>query len=426
MFVIESSKLWVLEWISIFGGSHMKIHNGSLYWPTTTELFESSANFDKLELYDVVIVGGGMSGSLTALAMVEAGLSVAILDKRKFGTGSTSANTGLLQYSNDVMLHELIEQIGEQDAVQFYKLCYGAVDELEKIVNELHIDCDFIRRPSICFASDENDVEKIKAEYTTLQKYGFPSDYFGPNEMREKLAFSKPGALVTLEDAEINPLKFVQGLLQRLEEMGVHLFPYVEVEDVYETDGQLDIRTSEQSFFAKNIIFTTGYETVPIGKRIGANINRSYVFVSNPINNFDDWYKQALIWETKRPYLYIRSTVENRLIVGGLDEDQPDAPHSQELIQQRAENLLEKAKELFPHFNLEIDYAYAASFGESIDNLPFIGEHPTKAKHYYLLGYGGNGTVYSMLGSQILKDLVTGKPNEDAEIVQLNRKCGVK
>ncbi|WP_391116724.1 NAD(P)/FAD-dependent oxidoreductase [Psychrobacillus sp. L3] len=404
----------------------MKIHNGSLFWPTTTKRFEPKTNFDKLELYDVVIVGGGISGALTALALVEAGLTVAIVDKRQFGTGSTSANTGLLQYSNDIMLHELIDQIGEQDAVQFYKLCYKAVDDLEKIVTRLQLDADFIRRPSICYASDENDVEKVKVEYATLKKHGFPCDYFGPNEMAEKSTFSKPGALVTFEDAEINPLKFVQGLLIKLEEKGVHLFPYVEVEDVFDADKVLDIRTSEHSIFAKKIIFTTGYETVPVGKRIGAVINRSYVFVSTPVENFNDWYKQALIWETKRPYLYIRSTVDNRLIVGGLDEDRSEAPYSQQLIQQHAEKLLKQAQELFPNYKMEIDYAYAATFGESIDNLPFIGEHPTKPNHYYLLGYGGNGTVYSMLGSQILRDLITGTRNEDAEIVQLDRKYGVK
>jgi glycine/D-amino acid oxidase-like deaminating enzyme len=405
---------------------NMKIHNGSLYWPTTTQPYHSVNNFDKFDIYDVVIVGGGMSGSLTALALVEAGLSVAILDKREMGSGSTSANTGLLQYSNDIMLHELIDQIGEQDAVHFYKLCYEAVDDLEKIVTRLQLDADFIRRPSICYASDENDVEKIKVEYTTLKKRGFPCDYFGPNEMAEKLPFSKPGALVTFEDAEINPLKFVQELLKKLEEKGAHLFPYVEVKDVFEADDILDIRTSNQAFLAKSIIFTTGYETVPVGNRIGADINRSYVFVSNPIEDLKNWHKQALIWETKRPYLYIRSTVDNRMIVGGLDEDNPNAPYSLELIQQRAENLLKQAKELFPNYEIEIDYAYAATFGESIDNLPFIGEHPTKNNHYYLLGYGGNGTVYSMLGSCMLRDLIRGKRTEDAEIVELNRKYGVK
>jgi glycine/D-amino acid oxidase-like deaminating enzyme len=62
-----------------------------------------------------------------------------------------------------------------------------------------------------------------------------------------------------------------------------------------------------------------------------------------------------------------------------------------------------------------------AVFGESVDNLPFIGKHPTKDRIYYLLGYGGNGTVYSMLGSVILKDLILGRSNKDAEIVKLDR-----
>jgi len=404
----------------------MKIHNGALYWPTTIKPFTPKITHEKIDIHDVVIVGSGMSGALTALALAENGLKVAIVDKRELATGSSSANTGLLQYSNDIMLHELIGQIGEKDAVRFYQLCYEAMNDLELVAKKLPNEVDFIRRPSICYASDENDVEKIKAEYDTLTKYGFPCDYWGKNEMAEKMPFSKHGALVTYGDAEINPLKFVQGILTNLEELGVQLFPYTEVLDVYEDNGSLDIRTSGQSFHAKQIIYTTGYETTPVGKRIGADINRSYAFVSKPIAEFNNWFEQALIWETKRPYLYIRSTVDGRLIVGGLDEDKPEAPDSDELIQQRTENLLQQAKELFPTYDIQIEYAYAASFGESIDNIPFIGEHPTKNKHYYLLGYGGNGTVYSMLGSHILKDLIEGNRNEDAELFHLERKYGVR
>ena len=403
----------------------MKIHNGSLYWPTTTKPFKPKGVHEKRDLYDVVIVGSGMSGSLTALALAESGLKVAILDKREIATGSSSANTGLLQYSNDIMLHELIGQIGEKDAVRFYQLCYESMDYIENIAKDLPFEVDFIRRPSICFSSDENDVEKIKAEYDTLKKYGFPCDYWGRNEMAEKMPFSKHGALVTFGDAEVNPLTFVHGVLTKLEELGVHLFPFTEVLDVFEYNGTLEIRTSGPLFFTNHVVYTTGYETTPVGERIGADINRSYAFVSNPIPNFSDWYEQALIWETNRPYLYIRSTVDGRLIVGGLDEDDPEAPESEEVIQQRAEKLLEQAKILFPAYNIQIDYAYAASFGESIDNIPFIGEHPTKKNHYYLLGYGGNGTVYSMLGSLILKDLIMGNRNENAELVQLERKYGI-
>lgn len=44
---------------------------------------------------------------------------------------------------------------------------------LENITKNLPIEVDFFQRPSICYASDENDVEKIKTEYDTLKSMDF-------------------------------------------------------------------------------------------------------------------------------------------------------------------------------------------------------------------------------------------------------------
>ena len=404
----------------------MDIHNGSLFWPTTYPLKKPFEVNERLDCYDVVIVGGGMSGSLSALALSDAGLSVAILDKRQLATGSTMANTGLLQYSNDIMLYELIDQIGERAAVRFYQMCLEAVKDLETVAKRLPISADFIVRPSICYATTKEDVEKIKVEYETLKKHGFPCAYWEPDDMSDNLSFTKPGALVTYEDAEVNPYRFVNGILDLLEMNGTHLFEFVEVTDALTQEDTITIKSSAGDFKAKKVIYTTGYETTPVGKRIGAEINRSYAIVTKPIEQFSQWYQQALIWETARPYLYARTTADNRIIIGGLDEETAQAPKSEELINNRAEKLLDQLRELFPQYQLEIDYAYGATFGESIDNLPFIGEHPTKKNQYYLLGYGGNGTVYSMLGSQILRDLIIDGHHPDAHLVQLDRKYGVK
>ena len=175
-------------------------------------------------------------------------------------------------------------------------------------------------------------------------------------------------------------------------------------------------------FYADNVLFTTGYETLPVGKRIGADINRSYVIVTEPIDDSPIWHKNALIWESKRPYLYMRTTGgQPNHCRRSYDEDEPQAPLSNESIMKHGAILKKQLQELFPELPIEIDYAYCATFGESLDNLPFIGEHPSKRNHYYLLGYGGNGTVYSMLGSKILADIMTGKANSDAHIVQLER-----
>lgn len=403
----------------------MEIHNGLLYWSTTYER-QPHTNGDIAPYYDVVIVGGGMSGTLTAKALLDEGLKVALVDKRQPGEGSTAANTGLLQFSNDIMLYELMKQIGESEAVRFYELCLQALDEIEQIAENLQDKADFIRRPSIYYASTKKEVKKLQKEFEALSTNGFPCIYWDKQDVIDQAGFEKEAAIVTYKDAEINPYKFVVQLIEQLKERGLHVFEKTMV-NIIERHGDLfHLHTIEGVFKTKKIVYTTGYEKLPYGKMKGADINRSYVIVSNQIENFEPWYEQALLWETARPYLYVRTTVDRRVIVGGRDEGKKKAPKKLEKIEKEAQHLLEGLKELFPWLDVEIEYLYGALFGESLDNLPFVGEHPDEPGHYYLLGFGGNGTVYSMLGSKILADLIMNRPNGDSALVTIDRKYGLK
>lgn len=383
----------------------MQLHHGSLYWPATTKAFVAEKINEPRAHYDAIIVGAGMSGALTAHYLMQQGLTVAVLDKRNAGEGSTSANTGLLQYSNDIMLSELIEQIGERDAVQFYTLCYEAMQDLAKLATPLA--CDFVRRDSIYYASTTADEPRLRKNFEALTKHGFPV---------KESDFNGRYALVTSGDAEINPLKFVHALLDDAEQHGVHFFPYTEVTDSFVRDHGVLLHTSMGDMSADAIIYTTGYETLPVGKRVRAAIHRSYVMVTEPLQA----PPSEMIWETAMPYLYIRKTADNRLIIGGLDEDIATAP-SEASIAKHAKKLQQQAEQLLK-CELPIAYSYGATFGESIDNLPFIGPHPTKAHHYYLLGYGGNGTVYSMMGAKMLAHYLQGQTPKGAHLVELTKR----
>ncbi len=74
----------------------------------------------------------------------------------------------------------------------------------------------------------------------------------------------------------------------------------------------------------------------------------------------------------------MRTTRDNRIIVGGLDEDKPQAPLSNESIMKHGAILKKQLQELFPELPIEIDYAYCATFGEPLDNLPFIRKNHKK------------------------------------------------
>lgn len=403
----------------------MELHNGTLFWPTTYSK-PTHENPPLAPHYDVLIIGGGMSGLLTAKALLDEGLTVALLERDEIGAGSTAANTGLLQYSNDIPLHELIDLIGERDAVRFYQLCYEALDALEVIASTLPDTTDFIRRPSICYASKKRDVKKLIKEYEALTKHGFPCEFWDSDTVKARLPFEAPAALYTAGDAEINPYKFVVALSEQLKARGLVIFEKMMANIIEPHDTHIELHTIAGIFNTTRLIYTTGYDRLPYGNIKGANINRSYVIVTQQLVDFKGWHEHALIWETARPYLYMRMTRDYRIIIGGLDEKKAKPAKYETKLEAMTNKLLAQLSELIPGEKFSAPFHYSASFGESKDHLPFIGQHPSEPNHYYLLGYGGNGTVYSMLGAKILVDLIEDRPNDDARIVTLKRKYGLK
>ncbi|KEZ49098.1 NAD(P)/FAD-dependent oxidoreductase [Metabacillus indicus] len=399
----------------------MKLHNGSLYWPKTISSTQKYPELRESITCDVLIVGGGMSGALCAHTLSAYNLKTVLVEKRIVGSGSSSANTGLLQFSNDKMLHEFIKEIGKDQAVRFYKMCLKAVDELEKTARSLSKPVEFNRRKSLYYASDTGDVSKLKKEFKALSKHGFPVSFLEEDEIEERFGFKKPAALLTDGDAEVNPYKFAQTLLEDAHTRGVQIYENTAVEEGDREGEYVVMHTPHGTIRAKNVVYSTGYETIPFAKKLGADVNRTYAIATTPVASLEKWEDKSLIWETKRPYFYMRTTVDGRIVAGGLDEDKMEAPSNEDIIRERGRRLLDKIKEHYPSYDMEVDSAWGASFGESDDGLPFIGQHPKKDNIYYCLGFGGNGTVYSMLGAEIIKDLILYQSHPDADIVRLDR-----
>ncbi|WP_096156489.1 NAD(P)/FAD-dependent oxidoreductase [Bacillus sp. FJAT-45066] len=400
----------------------MKLHNGQLYWPET---YTNITQYPELEgniSCDVLIVGGGMAGALCAHVLSkETDLDVVLMDRRHPGSGSTSANTGLLQFSSDKMLHELIEEKGTQDAVYFYQLCQQAMKDLSKIASGLSEDAEFRPKESLYYASSSGDVPKLVREYDALKKHDFPVEFLQASDISSRFPFSKPAALVTSGDADVNPYKFVQILLKDAASAGVRIYAHTPLIHKTKTVHGFTCESEKGTIEARYIIFATGYENDFLAHQLGADLNRSYAMVTEPLPSLKTWYKEWMIWETRRPYLYMRTTKDGRIMAGGLDEDKAEAPLNEGIIEERGERILHKIKEHFPELSPKLSHAWCATFGESHDGFPYIGEHPNRLGEYYCLGFGGNGTVYSMLGATIIKDLITKDFHPAARLFSIAR-----
>lgn len=400
----------------------MILNSGNLAWPHTLHPVPEYPSLDQDLDCDVLVVGGGTSGAMLTYELTKRKLNTIMIDKRAVGGGSSSANTGLLQLANDKTLTSIVNTFGEDIGVTFYTLCERAMQKLIDTCGRLYTDPHLTPRSSFYYASHEEDVAMLQEEHENLKKYGFDVEYWDQAQIERRMPFSKPAALYTRGDAEVNPFRMVHALVEAGARHGARVFEHTEAVHFDYDEHGVTCHTQTHKIRAGKVIFSMGYETQELKKDRNAVLNVSYAVLTNPVDNLLGWYERCMIWETARPYLYMRTTPDNRIVVGGLDEYPPTPEDREVRTLHKSEVLLDEVRKLFPHYKgLQADYAWASIFGSTHDGLPMIGSHPDYPNSYFIEAYGGNGTVYCMIAADLLGDVLTGKERPELDMFSLLR-----
>ncbi len=362
---------------------------------------------------DVAIIGAGVTGSLVAYHLNKAGLDVTIVDKRHVGTGSTAASTSLLQYEIDTPLVKLKEKVGEQAAIKSYLMCLQSIYDLEALANKLKDETFFKRRNSFQFASTKKDIPALEAEYNARKKAGIRIDWLTDIDIQHKFGFSKEAGVLSKDAAEIDAYALTHALLGSCRKKSVHIYDHTKVEEIHHTKRGVELITDGQKKIkAKKIVIACGYEAQQYLRRKVQTLHATYAIISEPFNDNKFWYKNALIWETAIPYLYLRTTQTNRVLIGGKDEYFRGANKRDTVIPQKTKQLEKSFAALFPHIPFKTDFQWAGTFASTKDGLPYIGSVKQHPNTYFALGFGGNGITFSLIAAQMITDFICGKKTE--------------
>ena len=172
---------------------------------------------------------------------------------------------------------------------------------------------------------------------------------------------------------------------------------------------------------AKKLVYATGYEVVDFIDKDIVNLLSTYAVVSEQYNKRPFWKDEVLIWNTADPYLYVRTTPDNRVLVGGRDEDFSDPVKRDKLIDKKTKQLTKDISKLFPNLDFKPEFSWTGTFGATKDGLPYIGPYKKLPNSYFALGFGGNGITFSVIAAQIIKDILEGKENKDIELFSFER-----
>ena len=372
---------------------------------------------------DVAVVGGGITGALIADELGRHGFEVVVLDQRDIGWGSSAASTALLQYEIDTHMVELAKMYGEFSAVMAYKACAEAITDLRDLATDLG-DVDFGMQESLYYASKRNHKQALAEEFELRIKHGFEARWLDSGRLKEDFGIKAPGAILTALAARVDPYRMASRLLLRLAEHGGRVFDRTVVDTMEASEHDVLLRTPNGcSVSARFVVMAAGYETQKWLKQAVSRNRSSYAFITDPIENNElGRLASTMIWESARPYLYLRTTGDGRLLVGGDDDDIDIPERRHRRVEGKARGLSRKVKKLFPHLPMTPAFSWGGTFAETEDGLPFFGEHPQYGPRVlFAMAYGGNGISYSMIGARLLRAKIEGRSHPLAELFGFSR-----
>lgn len=381
----------------------MKLRSPESFWLLKNGIINSYPSLNENIACDIVVIGSGITGALISHALHNAGFETIVIDKRDVATGSTSATTSMLQYEIDTPLNKLSEMIGEESAVECYRAGIRSINTLESLITELNIDCGFERKKSLQVAHSKNAIKELEDEFVLRKKHDFKAQWLSSRDIRKEYKMEAQPGILSSESASMDAFRFAHELLAHNYKKGMPVFDQTHIRKIRHEKNRTEIITEDNfRIFCKRIVFCTGFEALSMFKKKYATILSTFAFVSEQDFNMHNELKDLLIWDTANPYIYMRTTSDQRLLVGGEDVPFKYGKLSEGIKDRKAERLIKKTKKLFPEIQLKEDYNWAGAFGVTKDGLPFIGEHPDYPGAIFVLGLGGNGITFSVQGMELV------------------------
>ncbi|EOU1463013.1 FAD-dependent oxidoreductase [Clostridium perfringens] len=345
---------------------------------------------------DVLVIGAGIAGILTAYMLKQKGREVVVIDAAEIASGNTKNTTAKITSQNDLIYSKLITEFGEEKARQYAKANELAIKKYKEIIEDKRIECDFEEKPAYVYSLNEVDV--LKEEVEAAKNLGIDAEFV----QEANLPFKINGAVKFNNQAQFNPLKFLKGISNELV--------------IYENTRALEIKenlvvTSGGNITANNIVVATHY---PIMNAPGyyfmkMHQERSYVLALENTSEIDGMYIDL----NKEGYSF--RTYNNLLLLGGISHrtGENEEGGSYDELRKVAKRLYPKAKE---------KYYWSAQDCMTIDGIPYIGRYSSETPNIYVAtGFNKWGMTSSMVSAMIISDMILEKENDFSEIFSPRR-----
>jgi glycine/D-amino acid oxidase-like deaminating enzyme len=384
------------------------------------------ASFSGRATTTVAIVGGGMTGALVAHAFASAGVATTVLEAGAVAEGSTAASSALLLQEPDLELSQLEDRYGARTSRRMWQLSRESLYSLVALLRRLGIRCDLKQADAIYYAVDARAAARLRAEYERRDRYGFETEWMGSGDLRRATGISAHGAIRTPGAAQFDPYRACLGVVQAAAAEGARVFERSRVRRIVSDRDRVRLWTRDGMLECEQVVIATGYATPQFRPLAGRfRMYRTYVLATEPIARRDRrelGLGDVMVWDSARPYHYARWTPEHRLLVGGGDRPQRPGALGRPRFTAAIAQLRAHFEMRFPALaTVATAFAWEGLFATTPDTLPYIGPHRRYPRHWFALGYGGNGMTFSFLAARLLLERWQHRVSRDHGLFEFGR-----
>jgi len=310
--------------------------------------------------WDVVVVGAGITGLTTGLLLARAGKSVAVVEAREVGAGTTGGSTAKVSVLQGTQLSRLAGRQSEATVQQYVRANDEARAWLERYCSEHGVAVQ--RRPAYTHATSAAGERSARRELAVARAAGLPVTWVETPE----LPFETRGAVMLPDQAQLDPMELLAAMAADFAAHGGTLVEGTRVRRVTGR-GPVTVHTEHGTTTAHQVVVATN---MPILDRGGffarATAQRSYALAFAGVEQVPE----GMYLSADSPGRSLRDTPGPDgplLLVGGNGHGTGRAASPQAKV----DDLIAWTRKYFP--GAELTHSWSAQDYVTSHALPFVG-----------------------------------------------------